>query len=230
MTRPADPATAEVWLATPAAAPLLDPSKLSAADRAEWDALQTPRRREDWASSRVLLGAVPASDDQASSLSHSHGFAALARSPGHVAVGVDVEWLAGRDFVSMARTAYSSAEADELASLGDPAALRGRFYEAWTFKEAFAKALRLPLADALSRCCFTGADGAATARVPTGRAWSATVFAPQPQLRLAVVLVAGDGTVVPSVIRPLEWPPGRAVAWPVVRRLAGRGGVGASEC
>jgi hypothetical protein len=221
---------AEVWLATPAAARLFDPSKLGAADRAEWEGLHTARRRTDWASSRALMGAVPTSGSHASSLSHSRGFAALARAPGYVAVGVDVEWLSTRDFLSMARTVYSTAEADELASLGDPAGLPGRFYEAWTLKEAFAKALGLPLADALGQCCFTGADEAAAARVPTTRPWSATVFAPRPQLRLAVVMVAEDRTGVPSVLRTLEWPPGHPVAWPIVRRLFGGVGAGPATC
>jgi phosphopantetheinyl transferase (holo-ACP synthase) len=219
---------AEVWLATPVAALLFDPSSLGAADRAVWDGLHTARRREDWASSRALLAAVPGADGHASSLSHSRGFAALARAPGRVAVGVDVEWLSRRDFLSMARMAYAPAEADELASLEDATRLRDRFYEAWTLKEAFAKALRLRLADALGQCRFNGADDAAAARVPTTRPWSATVFAPRPQLRLAVVLVADDSAAVPTVLRTLEWPPGHAVTWPVVRRLACAAGAGVS--
>lgn len=227
---PAQPSAAEVWLATPAAALLFDPTKLSATDRIEWDGLRTARRREDWASSRALLAGVPLADGHASSLSHSRGFAALARATGQVSLGVDVEWLSTRDFLSMARTAYSSAEADELAALGDPASLQGRFYESWTLKEAFAKALHLPLADALGQCCFTGADRATQARVPTTRPWSATVFAPRPQLRLAVVMIGGDRTVVPSVLHTLEWPSGHEVAWPVMRRLAGGGGTGAATC
>jgi phosphopantetheinyl transferase (holo-ACP synthase) len=228
--QPTGAAAAEVWLATPAAALLLDPSRLDAADRAEWNGLHTARRREDWASSRALLGAVPRADGRVGSLSHSRGFAALARAPGQVAVGVDVEWLATRDFLSMARMAYAPAEADELAALEDAARLRDRFYEAWTMKEAFAKALQLPLADALNQCRFTSADDAATARVPTTRPWSATVFAPRPQLRLAVVMVAEDGAAVPAVLHTLEWPPGHAMAWPVVRRLAGGGGAMAATC
>lgn len=230
MTPPAEPPAADVWLATPAAALLFDPSRLGAADRTEWNGLHTARRREDWASSRALLAAVPGAEGHASSLSHSRGFAALARAPRRVAVGVDVEWLSTRDFLSMARMAYAPAEADELASLEDAASLRDRFYEAWTLKEAFAKALRLPLADALGQCRFSGADDAATARVPTTRPWSATVFAPRPQLRLAVVMVADDGAAVPSVLHTAEWPPGHAAAWNVVRRLAGGGGAMAATC
>ena len=94
MTQAARPPAVDVWLATPDAARQFDPSKLSLEDRAEWDALRTERRRLDWASSRALLGVVPVAANQAGSLSHSHGFAALARAPGHLAVGVDVEWLA----------------------------------------------------------------------------------------------------------------------------------------
>ena len=229
-TQPARAAPAELWLATPDAALLFDPSRLSATDRAVWDGLHSSRRREDWASSRALLAAVPAADGHARSLSHSRGFAALARAPGLVAVGVDVEWMATRDFLSMARLAYSPAEADELAALDDAAGQRDRFYEAWTLKEAFAKALRLPLADALGQCVFTGAETAVAARVPTMRSWSATVFAPRPLLRLAVVLIAAERLAVPSVLRTLEWPPGEAASWPVVRALAGEGGTGVATC
>lgn len=230
MSQASRPAAIDVWLATPDAAREFDPSTLSRDDRAAWDALRTDRRRLDWASSRALLGVVPVAGSQASSLSHSHGFAALARAPGHIAVGVDVEWLAPRDFVSLARTAYSTAEADELKSLEDPAALPGRFYEAWTLKEAFAKALRLPLADALGTCRFTHADGIATAAVPTTRHWRATVFAPRPQLRLALVLVADARDALATSPGTTEWPPARAANWPVVRRLSGDGGERAVTC
>jgi phosphopantetheinyl transferase (holo-ACP synthase) len=213
----------DVWLATPDAAREFDPSKLSLADRAAWDALHSDRRRLDWASSRALLGVVPIAGDQASSVSHSHGFAALARSPGYIAVGVDVEWLTPRDFRSLARTAYSAAEADEFDALEDPSVLPGRFYETWTLKEAFAKALRLSLADALGTCCFTYADGIAKATVPTSRHWRAAVFAPRPQLRLAIVLVADAEDALAASPATTEWPPARAANWPVVRRLSGGG-------
>jgi phosphopantetheinyl transferase (holo-ACP synthase) len=229
-TRPARAVAGEVWLATPAAALLFDPSWLGAADRADWNGLHTARRREDWASSRALLAAVPGAGGHASSLSHSRGFAAFARAPGRVAVGVDVEWLSTRDFLSMARMAYAPAEAEELASLEDAASRRDRFYEAWTLKEAFAKALRLPLADALGQCRFTGADDASTARVPTALPWRATVFAPRPQLRLAVAMVGHDRAAVPAVLHTREWPAGDAVSWPVVRRLASGGSAGAAAC
>lgn len=220
----------DVWLATPDAARQFDPSMLSLTDRAEWDALHTDRRRLDWASSRALLGVVAVAGHQASSLSHSHGFAALARALGHIAVGVDVEWLAPRDFLSLARTAYSTGEAEELETLEDSSLLPGRFYETWTLKEAFAKALRLPLADALGKCCFTFSDGTATTTVPTTRYWRATVFAPRPQLRLALVLVADAGEALAADPVTIEWPPARAATWPVVHRLSGAGSAGTVTC
>jgi hypothetical protein len=213
----------ELWLATPDAARQFDPATLSRADRAAWDALRTERRRLDWASSRALLGVVPIAAGQASSLSHSHGFAALARVPEPIAVGVDLEWLAPRDFPSLARMAYSTAEADEFDSLEDASLLSERFYEAWTLKEAFAKALRLPLADALATCCFARAHGVATASVPTTRHWRAIVFAPRPELRLALALVANTEDALAASPAMTEWPPARAVHWPVVRRVSGGG-------
>jgi hypothetical protein len=230
MSQAARTSAVDVWLATPDAARQFDPSTLSREDRAAWEALHTDRRRLDWASSRALQGVVPVAGGQASSLSHSHGFAARARAPGHIAVGVDVEWLAPRDFLSLARTAYSAAEADEFETLGDPSVRPGRFYETWTLKEAFAKALRLSLADALGNCCFAFSSGTATATVPTTRHWRATVFAPRPQLRLALVLVADAGETLAADPATMEWPPARAATWPVVRRLSGGGSAGTTTC
>ncbi|MEY2919573.1 MAG: hypothetical protein RL261_878, partial [Pseudomonadota bacterium] len=182
----ADPSSrgAEAWLAPPEAADLFDPSRLVGRDRDEWTALQTARRRRDWASSRALLGAVRIENDQQSSLSHSRGYAALALAPHAVAVGVDLEWMAPREFLGMANIAYSAEESALLASLGDPRDLCSTFYELWTLKEAFGKALQLPLVDALRQCRFVGAGPGRRAVVPTNRHWRATVFAPRPQLRL----------------------------------------------
>jgi hypothetical protein len=215
-------ATAGVWLATPDAAALLDPATLEGSELASWMSLHTRRRMGDWAASRALLHALPDASGQAQSLSHSHGFAAVARTPAPAAIGVDVEWLSPRDFVGMARVAYSQAEADALASLGDPGLLCGAFYELWTFKEAFAKALSIPLFDALRQCCIPHAgrtDG--SARVPTKQAWQATVYAPRPELRLAVVTVASTRDALPEAVDTQEWPPLHPVEWPAVRRLDG---------
>ncbi len=59
--------------------------------------------------------------------------------------------------------------------------------------------------------------------VPTSRHWRATVFAPRPQLRLAIVLVADAEDALAASPATTEWPPARAANWPVVRRLSGGG-------
>lgn len=219
MSSPASPEVIEVWLATPDAAGRFDPSELDDADRAAWAAIHTSRRRRDWESSRALLAAVPVAGERRSSMSHSHGFAALAVAPAKVAVGVDVEWLATRDFRGMADTAYSAEECACLAALDDPSELRSTFYAFWTLKEAFAKALRLPLADALRRCRFIGTDGTHRATIPTTQAWRATVLAPRPDLRLAIVRLYDSPAAMHERLETGEWPQPRARDWPVVLDL-----------
>jgi phosphopantetheinyl transferase (holo-ACP synthase) len=219
MSRRSTPGNAEVWLATPEAASLFDPSRLNGAERAQWTAIRTRRRQLDWASSRALLDAVPNAGDQNSSLSHSHGFAALALVPGAGGVGIDVEWQAPRDFKGMAEVAYSDSERDYLESLENPEDLCATFYLLWTLKEAFAKALGLHLADALRRCCFVESDGTRRAEVPTTRSWRATVFAPRPQLQLAVVRTQRQADRAFETIDIMEWPQPRTREWPVVLDL-----------
>jgi 4'-phosphopantetheinyl transferase len=213
----------ETWLAMPEAADLFDPSKLQGPDREEWARLHTARRRRDWASSRALRRAAEIAGDQSSSLSHSHGHAALALAPASVAVGVDLEWLAPREFRGMADVAYSAAECALLASIDDPQNLCATFYELWTLKEAFAKALRLPLVDALRHCRLVDAGLTWHADLPTTRHWRATVFAPHPQLRLAVARVADAPEHLHGRLGTFEWPRPRACDWTVIRSLAGGG-------
>jgi hypothetical protein len=214
------PATTEVWLATPQAADLLDLARLDPTELLTWKRLHTARRRSDWASSRALRQALSGDprSDWCSSLSHSRGHAALARASGNVAIGVDLEWMAPRDFLGLARAVFAPEEVGELESLQDATELCARFYEYWTLKEAFAKALQLPLADALGKCCFAD-TGSTAARVPTARPWRAVVFAPRARLRLAVASL-GDVPWPPTgTLRTMEWPPPRAAAWFVVQKL-----------
>ena len=219
MSRRSTTDSAEVWLATPDAASLFDPSKLDGADRARWAAIQTRRRQVDWASSRALVDAVANGSERTSSLSHSHGFAALALVPSAGRVGIDVEWLVPRDFNGMASIAYSEAERDYLESLENPEDLRATFYLLWTLKEAFAKALGLHLADALRQCCFVDSSGTRRAEVPTTQSWRATVFAPRQQLRLAVVRTQKQADPAFDTIGTIEWPQLRTQEWPVVLDL-----------
>lgn len=216
----------EVWLATPDAVDRFDPSALGPADHDAWVAIRTKRRRRDWESSRALLGAVPIVQERERSLSHSHGFAAIALAPATAAVGVDLEWLAPRDFTGMASVAFSSSECAYLGSLEDASDLCSTFYGFWTLKEAFAKALCLPLVDALRQCRMIDASGARRADIPTSRYWRATVFAPRPALRLAVVRVHESPAPVSEDLDTVEWPFLRDGDWPVVMNLEGGRGNG----
>ncbi len=221
MTASSSPRGIETWLASPQAADRLDPSRLVGRDREVWPTLQTDRRRRDWASSRALLAAVEVAGDQESSLSHSHGYAALALAPGGVAVGVDVEWLVPREFRGMASVAYCTAECALLASLDDPQDLCATFYELWTLKEAFAKALHLSLVDALQQCRFVDTRLDRRADIPTTRCWRAMVYAPQPQLRVAVALIADTPEKLDAPIGTFEWPQPRPADWTLIRSLTG---------
>jgi hypothetical protein len=218
------PGITEVWLATPDAADRFDPSMLDPAERDQWTGIRSARRRRDWESSRALLGAVPEPGDRRRSLSHSHGFAAIALAPATVAVGVDLEWLTPRDFIGMARVAFTGSECAYLESLDDPAELCSTFYAFWTLKEAFTKALSMPLVDALRRCCLVDASGARRADIPTSSCWRATVFAPRPTLRLAVVRVNESATPAHEHLDTVEWPMPRNDDWPVVLNLQGNSG------
>jgi phosphopantetheinyl transferase len=127
----------------------------------------------------------------------------------------------------MASTAFSSGECEYLAALDDPSELRSRFYDFWTLKEAFAKALCLTLVDALGQCRMIDAAGARRVQVPTPRHWRALVFAPRPQLRLAVVRVCESSEQVRAALRTVEWPAPRIGEWPVVLDLDSADGRGA---
>ena len=125
----------------------------------------------------------------------------------------------------MAEVAFSTAECALLDSLDDAQDLCATFYELWTLKEAFAKALRLPLVDALRQCRFVDADLDRRADVPTTQHWRATVFAPRPQLRLAMARVADSPEQLDAPLLTFEWPQPRTRDWIVIRSLAGGGGV-----
>lgn len=231
MTHPDRTTALELWLATPEAAAALDPASLTEAERDEWAGLQTPRRRRDWAASRRLLHAAAAHDTScARSLSHSHAYAALALAPASTAVGVDIEWLAPREFAGMAELGFSAAEAAFIASHAEPGKCRAAFYELWTLKEACAKAFGLHLVDALRQCRFVNTRLSWEADVPAARPWRAIVYAPRPDLRLSLVWTADalESPLQPIALR--EWPPGNTVEWTTVRRFSGQGRLRADAC
>jgi 4'-phosphopantetheinyl transferase len=74
-------------------------------------------------------------------LAHSDALAVCALGVGPGDLGVDVERVKPlRDLQALSRTAFSPRERARLESLPEPQQLRA-FYEAWTRKEAFLKAL-----------------------------------------------------------------------------------------
>jgi hypothetical protein len=159
---------------------------------------------------------------QPGSVSHSRGYAAWPSHPAQVAVGVDLQCGTARVPRDGGRRLLA-VEYELLASLGDPQELCATFYELWTLKEAFAKALRLPLVDALRRCRFVDAEFDHRADIPTTRHWRATVFAPRPQLRLAVARVADGAEHLDVPLGKFEWPRPRTSDWTVIRSLSSGG-------
>jgi len=176
-------------------------------------------RASERAASRALLAAAGAPGMPRRSLSHSGGWAAIAIAPTDSRAGVDVEIVAPRDVRSIARFAFSPDEALELDSFALPAAT-ARFYELWTLKEAFAKALGMPLLAALRECSFTDRDGCWVGRVPTAEWWHATVFKPHPLLTLAAVIMGScDPPRADWTCR--EWPNPSGPPWPCVATFGG---------
>jgi len=208
-------AAINIRLATPDAARWFDPSALDDAGRVAWHGIRTARRRLDWASSRALLRSVPTGCGESRSLSHSHGFSTLVVAPRSVSVGVDVERLVERDFLRIAETAYSNIEADYLATL-EHKDLMSTFYECWTLKEACAKALRLPLWEALASCSMIDVDGRLAPVVSVTRPWRAMIFAPRADLRLAMVCVTDEQGLLHDGPATAEWPSPKASEWPIV--------------
>lgn len=209
----------DVWLATPEAAAAFDPLLLSEGQRREWAALRTPRRRLDFAASRLLLNRVPGIEARPHSLSHSHAWAAVAAAAPGSAVGVDIEWLKPRRICGMADVAFPREESAYLASIPDADRRMAAFYELWTLKEACAKAFDLHFLDALRSCRFIGTDLGWHAALPVDAEWRARVYAPRPSLRLAVVwtVLAGVAEPVPFLAHELD--PAESAQWPLLRTL-----------
>lgn len=201
--------TAELWLATPAAADRFNAVVLTDAEAQRYARLRNPGRRRDFAVSRSLRAFLHIQDARRGTLSHSGGHAALLLSRGIQNLGVDVEVHAPKRLTSLARFAYSDAEADSVECA--PEDQRPRlFYALWTLKEAFAKALALPLLEATRTCTFEPAGRALRASIPTSQMWSARVFEPRPNVSLALVVLGSDAQLA---LRTCEWPPATEQRW-----------------
>jgi len=124
------------------------------------------------------------------SLSHTHGMVACAVTQ-DADVGVDVECIdRAVDAGEIAARFFAPTEADLLARL-DADARRDRFFDLWTLKEAFVKALGVGLSMSLASLAFTiDAAGGVTLEAPADidtKTWQFGLFTPGPRHRLAVV-------------------------------------------
>ena len=126
------------------------------------------------------------------SLSHTRGMVACAVTRGaDVDVGVDVECIDREvDAAEIAARFFAPVEARLLAQL-DADARRDRFFDLWTLKEAFVKALGVGLSMSLASLVFAvDAAGGVTLETPDidTTAWQFALFAPGPRHRLAVAV------------------------------------------
>jgi 4'-phosphopantetheinyl transferase len=128
-------------------------------------------------------------------ISHTHGLVACAVAMG-ADVGLDVERVTrATDWRSIA-TRYFSRE--EVAAIdGSAESQRAiRFYELWTLKEAYAKAVGLGLSQALDAAIFDLERlGTIACRLPPRAAedaWQFALYTPTPEHRCAVAI--SDGT------------------------------------
>ena len=137
-------------------------------------------------------------------LSHTPGMIAVAVTGGP-AVGVDVEGTARAWAPELPRRYFAPAEVEALERL-PPAARHARFYEIWTLKEAYVKALGLGLAIPLTAFAMQiDEHGSASVAFDAGAGdradrWQLHLETPDAGFRLAVAL-AREGADRPIVVR-----------------------------
>jgi 4'-phosphopantetheinyl transferase len=132
----------------------------------------------------------------ACAVTHGSAPAADGSAPRSVDVGLDVENIARTmNWRGIASRYFAAAELARIdcAAGSDRAA---RFFESWTLKEAFAKALGVGLSQALDATLFEVADGVVTGcTLPPGvdaATWQFGLFAPGPDHRMAVAVSDGS--------------------------------------
>jgi 4'-phosphopantetheinyl transferase len=131
-------------------------------------------------------------------LSHTHGLVACVVAPG-ADVGIDVEGIdrpVGAE--EIAARFFSPSEQADLARC--PADQRARrFFELWTLKEAYIKALGKGLSHALNTFGFALDDPGAIGFMPPADAdtamWQFALFAPTDRHRMAVAVRGGRDRV-----------------------------------
>ena len=206
----------QLWLATPDAAQHFDPARLTDEDRDRMTRLRNSTRRQEFAVSRALRTHVLRGERQpaSESLSHSGGYAALARGHAELQIGVDLESHRSRDVLAIARTAFTEPEARALEAAAGHERER-LFYAMWTVKEALAKALQLDLMDALRSCALIVDGPQWRVRAPTRVPGTIAVYQPRAELTLTVACI---GATVP--IENWSWPPQQPAAWPLIAAIS----------
>lgn len=174
--------------ATPAAAAYYQQTLLRPSDRERAHRVRSAKAELDWRVSRVLIAYLPDSH-RALALSHSRGHAVCVASPNPGAtLGADVEHIAPRDVLRLARWVCSEEEVRVLEALAPfPKMQMEHFYLLWTVKEAFIKACDLEFPAGMRQAGFAGAPGKTLRlRVPRG-AWWACAWKLPPDKLAAVV-------------------------------------------
>jgi 4'-phosphopantetheinyl transferase len=124
------------------------------------------------------------------SLSHTRGFVACAVAP--VRIGIDVEWLDREvEVKDIVEHHFSASEAASLNRL--PAEeRRDRFFQLWTLKEAFFKALGCGISGHLDTAAFDLENPITiNFKAPNGihvSDWQFALFLPHPKIRMAIAL------------------------------------------
>lgn len=128
--------------------------------------------------------------DLAFSLSHSNGLALLATTRGN-AIGCDIEWR--NPELACPRVAarlFARQEYEALTALPPDQWVAG-FYNCWTRKEAYVKALGLGLSYPLDAFTVSLAPGEPACFVDDEPGWTLASFEPAPGYQAALVTAAG---------------------------------------
>jgi 4'-phosphopantetheinyl transferase len=188
---------------------------LSGAERERLERLRRPDDRRDYALAHALLRQTLASsgshapadwlfttDDRGRpglangqlvfSLSHTRGLVACAVSTAGQ-VGLDVEAVRPIEAVQIADDFFSADEQRQLELLNAPAAAL-RFFDCWTLKEAYSKAIGAGLQLPLNATSFMLAGRTIEASFPEGSPSAACVlFSAGEGYRLAVAAIGATG-------------------------------------
>lgn len=195
---------------------------LSSDERARHERFRFARDRRDYAAAHALLrttlswctGDAPATwrfettnsgkpflppgfPKLSFNLSHAHGIVACAVTE-NSEVGIDVETIdRPADVERIAERFFAASERAALRALMEEGARRARFFELWTLKEAFLKAIGSGLGHPLDALSFDLDREHAIVFAPPpdtrADAWQFALFVPTARHRLAIAVRQGGG-------------------------------------